>query len=461
MNGSEVVLREKSIKLDIRNDDMQAYVMLSPADYAYSDEDILGHLRQNGVTYGIKNDVISRMIDRKEYDKFVLVAEGLDKIDGKDGSYEYYFDYKTDNKPKVLIDGSLDYRTLQIIQVKEGDELARYTPAEAGERGFDVRGRVLLPYRGKEIKPIKGKGFNVTEDRRLYTAALSGKLEYKDEKLIISNVMEIQGDVDYLSGDVSFDGDIMVYGSVNMGMKIKAAGAVMIQGYMESAEIYAGKDVVLQNGAQGAGKGIIETKGNVSGKFFEQMHIRAGGDVNANSILNCEVECGGEVVVSGKLGIIVGGKIKSTKHITATIIGNMAQIKTELEVGVPESAYFQISGIDNEIQTKSVMITKLENATAALNRTDKGANPGVTQQKKLEIMRNKINLSKEIAELTNKRSEIMALLEYSQFAKVVATKRLHPGVRITVNGETMTVNTEVENVTVKRRGRDVLMFSNV
>ena len=85
---------------------------------------------------------------------------------------------------------------------------------------------------------------------------------------------------------------------------------------------------------QGNGKGKIVAGGNVSGKFFEQVTIESGGDVSANAIMNSRIYAKNDVTVSGKFGIIIGGDVNAEHIISATIVGNMAEVKTYLTAGV-------------------------------------------------------------------------------------------------------------------------------
>lgn len=452
----------QKMKIDCRKNDMEAYLCLSAplAGEEYTLALVLSFLIAKGINYGVDEEVIVHMLNRQIYNKHVLIAKGLEKTDGKDGYYEYYFDHNISNKPRELMDGSIDYRTIQFVQVKEGDELVRYYGAIDGVMGYTVKGKPLIPYRGKDKRPLKGKGFIVSEDKTLYTAAFTGKVECKDERLVVTNTFDVKGDIDFLTGDISFDGDVLIRGNVEVGMSVVATGNVTVEGHVEGAYINAGKDVILQNGAQGAGRGKIEAKGNVSGKFFEQMVIQAGGDVNANSILNCDVKCEGMVIVSGKLGILVGGFTSAVKQVSATIIGNMSEVKTEIEVGLPDSKFYEVTAIEKEIEKSSALLTKVNELADALLKVQTNMDPAVLQYKKQEVMRTRIKLNMEIGVMVQKRTDLILQLEYVTESKVVALKRVYPGVRVKVNGVQTLIRETIEDVAIKRRGEDVCIFAN-
>ena len=94
-----------------------------------------------------------------------------------------------------------------------------------------------------------------------------------NEQLYVTNVMLINGDTDASTGDIHFNGDVIIKGNVHYGYSIYAEGSIIIGGNVEAASLTAGMNIELQSGMQGGGKGTIECLGNVSGKFFEQVRI--------------------------------------------------------------------------------------------------------------------------------------------------------------------------------------------
>jgi len=124
---------------------------------------------------------------------------------------------------------------------------------------------------------------------------------YKDERLLVENELLIDGDVSLATGDINFSGNIHIRGNVLTGVVVASAkGDVIVDGYVEACQIYAGGSVVMKNGMQGNGKGKIIAGGSVSGKFFERVTIESGMDVHANAIMNSDITAVQDIVVSGK-----------------------------------------------------------------------------------------------------------------------------------------------------------------
>lgn len=269
-----VSLEENKTTVRVSEAKTEAFLSLAPPEEGslYRISDLEKILEQNRIVKGIDKEILQKMIDENQYFQETLIAQTKPAVDGAPGKYVFLFNTETDNKPKILPDGSVDYSSIREVEtVREGDEIVKYIPATKGQDGMDVYGNILTARPGRELVQLKGKGFLISEDKRTYTAAMTGKITYQNERLIISNLLEIDGDVTYLTGDIDFLGDVLVKGNIITSMTIKASGNIRVNGHVEGAVLYAGKDIILRNGMQGAGKGEIHCKGSVSGKFLSRQ----------------------------------------------------------------------------------------------------------------------------------------------------------------------------------------------
>lgn len=83
------------------------------------------------------------------------------------------------------------------------------------------------------------------EDKKTYIAMENGKIELKDNRLVISSLLVLD-DVTCATGNVDFDGSIYVRGNVGQGVSIHATRDVLVDGYAESSVIEAGGDIILK-----------------------------------------------------------------------------------------------------------------------------------------------------------------------------------------------------------------------
>jgi len=431
------------IRISVDDDQMNAYLYISssfgedgeiPAD-SLTVETIRNILSQNGIKAGIDKSLLQQVVINRLFDRRHLIAKGQLPVDGTDGRFELFFKTSIDNHPKVLEDGSVDYHNIDLYEpIHQGMKIAQYIHATPGHFGYNVAGTVLPCNNGKELAPLKGTGFYLGEDNATYYSSLDGKIEYKNDTITITNVLDIPGDVDLTTGDVIFNGDVIVHGNVHMGCVIRSKKNITVMGNVEGAYLQAGGDVQLKSGMQGGGKGYVEAGGDVWGKFFELTKIRCEGNVNVNSMMNCDVFCSGDITISGRHGIIVGGTTMCQGNINATVIGNMAEVKTNVAAGVNEKLVEEINKLENEIKTIREAYSKHERILEMLKSIK---NP--SEKDKVDAMLAQVIQSMQ--ELDHKLSGINSELENKLFltqsyskSRITVSKYLYPNVHVTLNG---------------------------
>lgn len=447
------------IQIILKNNAMDAYVKLSQpeADTSVRSEQIMEALKEKGVTFGIDMQAIDNLIQQNEYNFEILVAKGTMPMIGTAGYFEYFYDQTVDSKPRVLADGSVDYYAMtRIVTVMEGDKIIEYHPAVQGMNGMDVTGKELKAVPMKDLPIIKGKGFTLSEDRRIYTAALTGKIEMQNDHLLITNVLEIKEDIDFLQGDVHFKGDLMIYGSIASGMFIEADGNITIRGHVEGATIIAGKDIVFESGMQGAGKGVVIAGGSVSGKFFEQVDLKAEKEITANAIMNCNVEAD-MVTVTGKRGIILGGAVMALELIKASTIGNAAQIKTLIHAGIPSDNNAEIKELNEKIEQRQHRLEQISDAMEMIEEREVIGQKSKFEGQKLTLMRAKISVNTEIAEFQQQKATLISKHQRAREAKIIVTKAIYPETVVSVNGISKKIEQPQGEVTFMRQGDDLKM----
>lgn len=446
-----------AVSITVKNHGMEAFAFVSRSVGAtLTRYDLEKELEALHIKIGISEEAIKALLAGKESCQEVKIACGQKTTPGQDGYFEYFFDRSVDTKPRILEDGTVDYRAMtRIVTVSEGDKIIEYHPAVKGTDGFDIFGKIIKASGGKQLSPILGKGFTISEDKRIYTASLTGKIEFQNDRLIISNLLEIKEDIDFLHGDISFKGDLMIYGNVMQGIMIKADGMITIRGHVEASTIIAGKDIVFESGMQGAGKGIVVSKGNISGKFFEQVQMKAEGDITANAIMNCSMEAGGSIIVTGRRGIILGGMLSAVKGISAGTVGNISEIRTTLSVGILENVLIQVRSIDEKLEQIKRRMVQIDAAIIMISeREEAGGNHKFSAQK-IQLMRSKISINSEMMKLTQEKENLLSRFQQSRDAKIRIDKIVYPKTTISVNGANKTITEEIVRVAFTEKDNEI------
>lgn len=458
--------REKlNCTLDIAEDAMTAYLMLygkSDGDYTY--EEILQYLNEQGIVYGIREKTIKKMISERQYYEEIIIARGTSAARGKDGYFEFHFNTTPETKPIVLPDGSVDYNKLGKIELAEtGQLLVTYHSAIPATNGTDIFGNTTPIEEAKELEPLKGKGVVVTQNGKEYYASTEGKISYspKNHQISITPIYIIEGNVDNATGDIRFNGDVLVKGNVFANTTIRATGNITVNGHVEIANLYAGKDVILKNGMQGSGSGTINAKGQVMAKFLEQTIVNAGGNISANAILNCNVESGAEIIVSGNRGTIIGGSTKAVEKITAFALGNRVGVKTKLIVGFEKEFKEIIALMDDELADAKDNLLDVERSIARLTaQLNSKPNPELAETK-AKAFRDKITYQAKVKELTTKRKELIDVRERSIDGTVIVSGPVNVGTTVIINGIKEQLVSERKNVNFTAKGREMRVYSNI
>jgi uncharacterized protein (DUF342 family) len=99
------------------------------------------------------------------------------------------------------------------------------------------------------FRHFAGNNVNISEDGLTLSAAIEGCLFWKAGQLTVDVIYHISGDVDYSTGNVKFDGAILIDGDVRSGFRVDATGSIYINGSVEAAEVYSEKgDIVMLRG---------------------------------------------------------------------------------------------------------------------------------------------------------------------------------------------------------------------
>lgn len=450
--------------LDVSEDGMTAYLMLygKPAgDYTY--EELVEFLHLRKITHGIREKTLRKMIEERQYYEEVIIAKGTTASKGKNGYFEFHFNTTPETKPIILPDGSVDYNKLGKIELaKTGQLLATYHSSISAVHGSDIFGNNTFIEEAVDLPPLKGKGFVSTPDGREYYASSEGKITYSkpDHQLMVTPIYIIDGNVDNATGDIRFNGDVLVKGNVFANTTIRTTGNITVEGHVEIANLHAGKNVILKNGMQGSGTGTINSRGQVMAKFLEQTSVYAGGNVSANAILNCTIESGAEVIVSGNRGTIIGGSTKAVEKITAYSLGNRVGVKTKLIVGFEREFKEIIAALDAEIaQTHDDLFDAERTITRLSAQMQNNPSPEVAETK-AKVFREKITLQAKSKELATKREELIDIRERSIDGTVIVSGPVNVGTVVIINGIKEKLISERKNVNFTAKGKEMRVYSN-
>ena len=373
-------------------------------------------------------EILAELEDGKHRQDYLLcVARGSLAEAGQDATFDWAVQITTHKPGKIQDDGSIDFRDRNLTTVvKEGDLLGKLVPPRPGKPGKDIFGTELTPPHPLNIEVVTDSrvyaepeedgtmsffcetGGGISTDEEL--KAVQGK-SHKRINIGIYPISNIEGDVDYGTGNIDFNGDVVIGGSVQSQFSVKATGTVTIGGYIEAgAYVTAGKDILIQRGVVGSATELV-AGGDVMSKFIQEATVRAGGDVKVGSyVFNASVRAGGEVQVpgmgEGKSRALVGGLVWGARGIAARSIGSPYNASTRLVVGVDPD---QVNRAD---QIRANMHACEEKQRKLLNSM--GMETLDLDQLKVKLARSKSPKEKQAMLVSVKRIAKIAELEKNQ-----------------------------------------------
>lgn len=453
-------LRKNEFVISVEDNGNKAYAYIPwvPGNMV-TKEDIYRDLDRREITYGIKAEAISDLIEKRRMNEKVLIAEGIPAKKGKDGWFEFFVRLDLPRIPAPLPDGGVDYVNIEAFEmVDKGEKIAVYHRAEKGRDGKNIYGEAMHGENGAEQKPLRGVGFEIAPDGVTYLFKMNGKFEYLNGRIVITNMLIVREDVTSVTGKLEVDGSVYVIGSIYSGGYIKASGDIIIEHNVETGRLIAGGNVMIKKGSCSKRDCFIDAGGEVSGSFFEAANINARGNVKANYIMNSNINTMGKVIVSGSKGVLLGGRICAVKGVDTYNLGNSTHLKTLLEVG------------RNELyeREQALFAEKREQILNELAVLEKGWN------KLLQMIAAKKEVSKdmvrkvhatitvkgqELADLDAEASKLANETDNTVKAPICVRGNAYGGSMIVINTIKYMLSQEISRVVFRLRNKQVVMVT--
>ncbi len=454
-------IEKRVSEVRISPDEMEAslYLVKPESKTEYTVADLLELLQKNHITFGIDMKAVELMQKGAIYNREVRIAKGVAPVDGQDGYYLYNFDMDLNSKPTVRDDGSVDYWSVHAIEMVEaGQVIATYNEPIPGQDGTTVTGKPLRAKRGRPLPPIVGKGFTRSDDGMTYTADVTGKIEMQNNRIVISSVYEVRGDVDLHTGNIDFRGDVVIHGNVTAGSVVKATGTITVDGICEACTLEAGKGVLLRGGVLGGEKAVIRSKRDIQAKFFEYCFVEAEGCIRLNSALNCKLVSYERIFLDGKHAGIVGGEAYATSGIEADTLGNVNEVRTQVHVGTSAEILRNIIDLESQIRDDNGLLNKLNEGMTMLENIARaaGTDPN-SDDRKVALLRAKLAKQAEIAQRVKDLERLNAIVERGKDATVQVLREVYPNTVVTIDQSLLLIKDEQKSILFKKKDGNVVM----
>ena len=454
-NRDGLILDKEHLSLEFRAGNMEAYLTVHVPGGIVEREVLMDFLQEKKVKSGISEAVIEQICKGEYGQNPILIAQGKIPLKGEDGWYEYFFRTDVQKKPKVLEDGSADYKDIEWFEVvKEGQTIAYYHEAKEGTDGYDVLGAVIKGRKGAEKRVLKGKGFRLEEDKKTYTALYNGMIRLEDDEINVVNHVELD-EINMTTGNIFFDGSIHIRGNVSSGMTVKATGDIVIDGNVEVATIETEGSVMLKKGMNSSGLGVVKAGKNIVSRFFDATKVIADGNIEADKCLNSQLYAKGIITANR---IFAGGIACSESGFYLNNVGNHAGLKTILKVQINETArndyhniIFNIKDVTRQLEVLNKTYSDLMEKHTAEERSEMELFQKI--EKAVFIKQKQLDKMKE-PEIQLKRT-----IDKEKLVSVVISGNAYEGTVVEM-GNSRWEAKDHYNITIKRQDSEISVYNN-
>ncbi len=432
-------MQEQNIKVTIDPSGLKATVTIPATEESFpTREALMAALKKAGLRYGVSREVFEKILAKKEPVYNRLIAQGIAPLKGKSARLVWHVPLQPDDADKIK---RIDFKqTMRFVPVKKGQPLVSKIPAQKGRDGKTVTGETI-PSEGPDVQLPAGKNVTVSDDGLKLLAAIDGSAYVQQGKVHVDEVLHIKGDVNYGTGNIKFNGPVVIDGDVRSGFRVEARDAIVIGGNVEAAHIYSQQgDITIKYGVVGKNRAKILAGGDLTCGFIQDATIGVRGDLTVQHyVINSSVSVGGMAMVKGAEGQIRGGTLTSEKGVVASVIGSPRNIYTEIKImshgqNTSQKRLWELSRLRTDLTLRYSILEKRLNFLKLLQKEVKT----LSQEKVAELK----FLQSELKRIKNRLlqlddEEIVLQKEAARermLKEVVVEEKLYPNVHIEING---------------------------
>ena len=345
-------------------DGMKAYLVeKTKMDSDVTIADIKKFLEREKVIYGIVgDDVLQKFIDnRLNRIKPFLVARGTEPTEPKHGRVKYYFDthpLKIIDPKMAEEDERIDFKERgEMPFVEKGTLIAERIPGIPGKNGKDVFGKRIEAKKAHHVTLRCGNGASLSEDKRLIHARINGmpvSTAGRNERVDVLPQYYVKGDVNMKTGNIRFNGPVVVAGTVQSGFKVRCASLEAKE--LFRADVRVNGDINVQGGVVGS---KVVCMGSFKSKFVKGSVIECEEDiVVSNGIVDSKVETRNNCIVENNK--ILTSDIMAFKDIITMHLGSKTSPGCRLTIGMDPVLVKKMKQLKDENATIEEELTSIK-----------------------------------------------------------------------------------------------------
>lgn len=449
---------QRTISIELDKDLMSASMTATRQEHRPlpSFNEVLALLNEHNIKRGISKKRIQHLLssaleDEAGKEHTAVIARGLPPRAGRASRIIPLVPNALERvlRPQAIDNNKVDMRNLgDILCVEAGQAIAQRVPPGEGRKGYTVTNQTLAPMRGEwEVLTLGENTHIATDDENSILASLSGQPKFENNIMSVDDTFVAKG-VNVGTGNIDYQGAVIVNGDVTENMRIVASGDVTINGFVESAFIKSGGDIIITQGATGKMSDEdcrLTADGSVFLQHGQGLDVKVGKNLTVKrQLAYSRVQCKGDIVIGDEdnpSGNIFASKIVCYGSVKAGSVGAVSGSALEFDYS---EGFNQISEHHNIV---SELLDSLVSVNAdhevRLSKMVKKKLPEALKKKMMQLD-NTIDRERNMLNYLRKLQGDLELAKtkYLDNARIVAYKEMFPGVIVKLNKRIYKANKE-------------------
>ena len=427
------------IRVDVSEDGLEARLVMSPPRKGGAPPSRTGldrALSEAGVIYGIDDNAIRSALERLPYHTPVVIAEGTKPVHGVAERIAYHFNTDRLRPYLVMPFDRINLKELNFIEhCREEQLLAELQPAVDPVDGRTVTGDVIPAERdSSRVELAAGPNTTLSHDGKQLFAECDGNVRLDERGIVTVEPVVVVQNVNYETGNIRYEGSVIVEGSIADGFVVEAGGDLQIGKGVGKAQLRSGRNLVIKTGINGNGEGRIDCGGDLYARFLESCTAHVDGHLFVEeAIMHSQVTAGGNCAFSGRRAEVIGGRVIAGGSLWCRKLGNLNEVGTRVAVGVPPHillAYYEarraLSETETEVDDAEEALSKLDTAVEEGRRDERIEKARAHLKDRLPSLREARRRLRQ--EVPDRRDRIIP----DERAMVVAEDTIFPGTVVTM-----------------------------
>lgn len=334
------------------------------------------------------------------------------------------------------------YSHSSFVKVRKEDHIATIHSPTDGNDGRDVTGRTLAANPGKPFSATLDASVLQLGDGRVL-AQMDGLLCFDGRKIWVDPVLDIKGTVDFSTGNIDFDGDVVIHRDIRDRFAVKATGNVTIEGLIDASHIDCAGNLAARRGVAGRDEGTLVVGGDAHIAYIDHASGKIGGSLEiTREIMHSSISVGGDL--TGDRGAVIGGRVSVQGNARVADLGAPSDTPTEFRLGAPPPGGSPEGIANGTLRTLQRNIADMEREVEALRATAGPGNPKAAERV-TELTFEISDAKAQLRQIAEKHPELTALAEAGPCRSTLEVLRsVHGRVTLVIGDHTVEFSNEVK-----------------